>query len=151
VLRGRPPRRRRRRRSRPPSRLDPRRELEPGRPELRFGRNHPLPGPTPSPATVTEPNPDELRAAFIGLAAHDRGHDGVLPPDTLPSLAQQVCTTVAAGRNADAVWQAAGNLEQQDGLPTAAAWDLIDLAATAYCPDLHMLVLVLTTTVAMGD
>jgi hypothetical protein len=112
--------------------------------------------PPPSPATVTatatatQPmSPDELRAAFLALAAHERGYDGVLPADALPSIAQQVCSTVSAGRNAAAVWQAAGDLEQQHGLPSAAAWGFIDIAVTTYCPEQHMLVL--RTTAAMGD
>jgi hypothetical protein len=92
---------------------------------------------------------DELRAAFVTLAAHDRGYDSVLPADVLPSLAQQICSTVAAGHNAAAVWQAAGDLEQQHGLPPATAWGFIDIAVTTYCPEQHMLVL--RTTAAMGD
>jgi hypothetical protein len=107
---------------------------------------------TSSPATVTATvpmNADELRAAFITLAVHDRGYGGLLPAEALPSLAQQTCGTVAAGRNADAVWRAAGDLEQQHGLPTAAAWDFVDVAADTYCADLHMLVL--STTAAMAD
>jgi hypothetical protein len=108
--------------------------------------------PSPSPATVTVTTPmsaDELRAAFLALAAHERGYDSILPADALPSLAQQICSTVAAGNNAAAVWQAAGDLEQQYGLPSAAAWGFIDIAVTTYCPAQHMLVL--GTTAAMGD
>jgi hypothetical protein len=107
---------------------------------------------TPSPATVTVTrpmSPDELRAAFIAQAAHERGYDGMLPADALPNLAQQVCSTISAGGNADAVWRATGDLEQQYGLPSAAAWGFIDVAVTSYCPDQHMLVL--RTTAAMGD
>jgi hypothetical protein len=105
-----------------------------------------------SPATVTVTQPmsaDELRAAFLALASHDRGYDSVLPADALPPLAQQICSTVAAGNNAAAVWQAAGDLEQQYGLPSAAAWGFIDIAVTTYCPAQHTLVL--RTTAAMGD
>jgi hypothetical protein len=112
----------------------------------------PSPSPSPSSATVTVPrsmSADELRAAFVTLAVHDRGYDGVLPADALPSLAQQICSTVAAGHNAAAVWQAAGDLEQQHGLPPAPAWGFIDIAVTTYCPQQHMLVL--RTTAAMGD
>jgi hypothetical protein len=109
-------------------------------------------GASPSPATVTvtrSMSADELRAAFVTLAAHDRGYDSLLPADALPSLAQQICSTIAAGHNAAAVWQAAGDLEQQHGLPPAAAWGFIDIAVTTYCPEQHMLVL--RTTAAMGD
>jgi hypothetical protein len=109
-------------------------------------------GATPSPATVTVTrpmSPDELRAAFITQAARERGYDGMLPADALPNLAQQACSTISAGGNADAVWRAAGDLEQQYGLPSAAAWGFIDIAVTSYCPDQHMLVL--RTTAAMGD
>ena len=112
----------------------------------------PSPSPSPSPSTVTvtrSMSADELRAAFVTIAAHDRGYDSVLPADALPSLAQQVCSTVAAGHNAAAVWQAAGDLEQRHGLPPAAAWGFIDIAVTTYCPEQHMLVL--RTTAAMGD
>jgi hypothetical protein len=110
----------------------------------------PSPSPAPATVTVTRPmSPDELRAAFIALAAHDRGFDGMLPADALPDLARQVCSTVSAGGNADAVWRAAGDLEQQHGMPSAAAWVFVDIAVTTYCPEQHMLVL--RTTAAMGD
>jgi hypothetical protein len=108
--------------------------------------------PSPSPATVTvtrSMSADDLRAAFVTLAAHDRGYDSLLPADALPSIAQQICSTIAAGHNAAAVWQAAGDLEQQHGLPPSAAWGFIDIAVTTYCPEQHMLVL--RTTAAMGD
>jgi hypothetical protein len=112
------------------------------------------PAPPPSPATVTATvtrpmNPDELRAAFIAQAAHDRAYDSMLPADALPALAKQVCSTISAGGNADAVWRAAGDLEQQHGMPSTAAWGFIDIAVTSYCPEQHMLVL--RTTAAMGD
>jgi hypothetical protein len=108
--------------------------------------------PSPSPSTVTETkqmSADELRAAYLALAVHDRGYDALLPADALPGLAQQICSTIAAGRNADAVKKAAGDLEQQHGLPPAAAWDFINIAVTTYCPEQHMLVI--TATAAMGD
>jgi hypothetical protein len=114
------------------------------------------PAPPPSPATITATatvtrpmSPDELRAAFIAQAAHDRAYDSMLPADALPAVAQQVCSTVSAGGNADAVWRAAGDLEQQHGMPSTAAWGFIDIAVTSYCPEQHMLVL--RTTAAMGD
>jgi hypothetical protein len=106
----------------------------------------------PSPATVTvteQMSPDQLRAAFIALAAHDRGYDAKLSADALPGLARKICGTIAAGGNGAAVWQAAGDLEQQNGLPSDVAWGLIDIAVTTYCPQQHMLVL--RTTAAMGD
>jgi hypothetical protein len=116
----------------------------------------PVPPPPPPPATITATatvtrpmNPDELRAAFIAQAAHDRAYDSMLPADALPALAQQVCSTISAGGNADAVWRAAGDLEQQHGMPSTAAWGFIDIAVTTYCPEQHMLVL--RTTAAMGD
>jgi hypothetical protein len=114
------------------------------------------PAPTPSPATITATatvtrpmSPDELRAAFIAQAAHDRAYDSMLAADALPALAQQICSTISAGGNADAVWRAAGDLEQQHGMPSTAAWGFIDIAVTSYCPEQHMLVL--RTTAAMGD
>lgn len=108
------------------------------------------PSPSASPVTTTRSmSPDEVRAAFISLAAQDRGYDRLLSGVDLPSLAQQICGIVASGGNADAVWAAAGILEQQNGLPTAAAWDFIDVSANTYCPQWHMLVL--TTSAKMGD
>jgi hypothetical protein len=110
----------------------------------------PSPSPAPSPATVTVTEPmtdDQLRAAFVTLAAQARGY--ALPAEQVPALAQQTCSTVAAGGNADAVWRAAGDLEQPHGLPVGAAWEFVDLAVTTYCPEHHGLVL--RTTAAMGD
>src|SRR3954451_1982807 len=112
----------------------------------------PSPSPSPSPVSVTVTAPmsdDQVRDAFITLAAHARGYDGVVAAGQLPDLARQTCSTVAAGANADAVWRAAGDLEQSHGLPVGAAWDFVDIAVTTYCPEHHALVL--RTTAAMGD
>ncbi|MGY1624029.1 DUF732 domain-containing protein [Geodermatophilus sp. SYSU D00965] len=106
--------------------------------------------PPPSPATVTVTAPmsdDQVRAAFVTLAAQVRGY--ALPAEQVPALAQQTCGTIAAAGDADAVWRAAGDLEQPHGLPVGAAWEFVDLAVTAYCPQHHGLVL--RTTAAMGD
>ncbi|SFL81150.1 DUF732 domain-containing protein [Geodermatophilus ruber] len=109
----------------------------------------PSPAASPETVTVTEPmDPEQLRAEFISQAARDRGWDRALGDAAPASLAQQVCSTIKAGGNSDAVWQAAGDLEER-GLPVDAAWGFVDLAVTTYCPEHHMLVL--TTTAAMGD
>jgi Protein of unknown function (DUF732) len=104
--------------------------------------------PSPVTVTVTEPmSDDQVRAAFITLAAQVRGY--ALPAEQVPALAQQTCATIAAEGDADAVWRAAGDLEQPHGLPVGAAWDFVDVSVTTYCPEHHGLVL--RTTAAMGD
>src|SRR3954471_10184137 len=62
----------------------------------------PSPPPPPVGVPVTAPmSDDQVRDAFIPLAAHARGYDGVVPAGQLPDLARQTCSTVAAGANAD--------------------------------------------------
>jgi hypothetical protein len=98
--------------------------------------------------TVTAPmSDDQVRAAFITLAAQVRGY--ALPAEQVPALAQQTCATIAAEGDADAVRRAAGDLEQPHGLPVGSAWDFVDVSVTTYCPEHHGQVL--RTTAAMGD
>ncbi|SFO93885.1 Protein of unknown function [Geodermatophilus dictyosporus] len=105
------------------------------------GTTPPPPAPTTSPPTPPAMSDADLRAAFLALAARDRGHDRVVPVDALPAAAEQVCATVRADPTDATLEAAATSLQEGEfALDEAPSWEFLDLATTVYCPDQHPLV-----------